>query len=144
MNANDNSALTRETQVTEAVEQALRSDKRTAPYTIEVEMQGTTVSLRGRVESQQDKEAAESVARGVSGVINVTNELVIESGVRGLFGLGGGDDRMADGAPLGVPLPAAPGGTGSAPTVPGGGGYIAPLLALDESAAAPDRDAEGE
>lgn len=142
---NNDSALTGETQIAAAVEQALQADERTAPYPIQVEMQGATVSLRGSVESQQDKEAAESVARGVAGVINVTNELVIEQGATGLFGGGRRDERTADGAPIGVaPLPAAPGGTGSAPTMPGGGGYVAPLLALDESADASKRDAERE
>lgn len=129
---NSDSALTREMQMTEAIQQALQADKRTASYPIEVEVQGATAVLRGSVESQDHKEAAEHIARGVAGVINVTNELVIEAGGGGLFGARSHGGQTAPAGPAGaVPLAAGTSGSGAGPNTAVGLGYVAPLATPD-------------
>jgi len=69
--------LTSAMQLEEAVEDALQGNPDTSRYAIGVAVQGTTVSLTGEVDSEAIKENAEQIARGVSGVLDVTNELVV-------------------------------------------------------------------
>jgi len=90
-------ALTGDAAIMDQVSQALRSNATTARYPIDVAAQGATVTLTGTVGSQDAKRTAEQFARGVPGVIDVTNELVVgddDAGDGGLFGFGrdaGGD-----------------------------------------------------
>jgi osmotically-inducible protein OsmY len=46
-------------------------------FTINPEVSGSTVVLTGKVESQVDKELAEQIAKGVDGVAEVTNRLLV-------------------------------------------------------------------
>lgn len=132
---NDDSVLTRDTQIATAIEQALQGDKRTAPYPIEVEMQGTTATLRGSVESQEAKDAAESIARGVDGVVNVTNELVIDADT----GASPLARRDREDEPTVGPVVGAAGAMGSS----GGAGRAAPILIREDDADGADiRDNE--
>ncbi len=96
-NNNDNlavpdagSALTGDDAIMNQINQALRSNATTARSPIDVAAQGATVTLSGTVGSQDVKRTAEQLARGVPGVVDVTNELVIGDnaggGVFGLFG----------------------------------------------------------
>ncbi len=74
------SAMTHEGAIAAAVEEALASDPATTPHRIGVAAVGTTVTLRGYVPSLSAKRRAERVARGVSGVMDVTSELEITPG----------------------------------------------------------------
>jgi hypothetical protein len=133
---NNDGALTQERAITEQVQQALQANKTTAGYPIEVTVQGATVSLHGSVDSQETKDAAEQQARGVPGVVAVTNELAIDQdadkgagwlggmpavGAAGLANRGGGGAGTGSGqggpAYPGVPLAAAElaGGTENVP-----------------------------
>ena len=69
--------LTGETELMEAVQKALLANDRTSKYPIEVIAQGDTITLTGDVEKQEDKDEAERIARGVSGVVDVIDELVV-------------------------------------------------------------------
>src|SRR5918911_4297993 len=93
----DDGPLTQERAITEQVRQALRDKLGTslvARYPIEVAVQGATVWLRGRVDSQETKDTAEELARSVPGVVNVINVLVIDQdGGQGAGWLGVGRDR---------------------------------------------------
>jgi osmotically-inducible protein OsmY/sporulation protein YlmC with PRC-barrel domain len=67
---------TRDAALTTKVKTALALSKRTASEKINVDSQGDVVTLSGQVPSSQVSEAAESVARDVSGVRDVQNQLV--------------------------------------------------------------------
>jgi osmotically-inducible protein OsmY len=60
-----------------AVQDRLLNDPQTKDETIEVIADSNEVTLRGRVRSQDVKEAAERDARAVSGVALVINELEV-------------------------------------------------------------------
>lgn len=78
---NEDTAPTRETVIMEQVEQALEANAITAPYPLEVEAEGATITIRGEVDREQVKETAERLARGVAGVIDVDNEVVVHNGI---------------------------------------------------------------
>lgn len=106
---NDDGALTRDTQIAGAVQQALHADPTTAPYVIDVAVEGASATLSGTVGSQEAKDAATRIAKGVNGVIDVTDALEIDQGGGGgLFGFGkrDGDEDAAI-----APIAAIPGGS---------------------------------
>ena len=65
-------------EIEEDVEDALLFDSGTDSYEIEPEVEGSTVTLTGRVSSFAEKTLAERVAKGVRGVTAVENELEID------------------------------------------------------------------
>jgi len=67
---------THDAALTTKVKSALALSKRTASNKINVDSQGDIVTLKGQVPSSQDSEAAEAVARDVTGVGDVQNQLV--------------------------------------------------------------------
>ena len=69
--------VTQDEKIAEAVEERLTSDERTKDMAIEVSSAAGEVTLRGQVDSQGMKEAAEQIARSVSGVMLVINELAV-------------------------------------------------------------------
>lgn len=75
----EGTAPTRDMAIMEQVEQALEANAVTARYPFEVEAEGATVTIRGEVDQQQVKEMAERLARGVAGVIDVDNEVVVRN-----------------------------------------------------------------
>ncbi|MFN7927919.1 MAG: BON domain-containing protein [Blastocatellia bacterium] len=56
--------------------------KRLSIYDLKVATQNGVVTLTGRVPTEIDKELAASVAKDTTGVTGVTNQLVVESGLR--------------------------------------------------------------
>ena len=90
------SALTGDDAMMDQVNQALRTNTATARAPIDVAAQGATVTLSGTVGSQDVKRAAEQIARGVPGVVDVTNDVVIgDNAGGGVFGLFGNHDNDA-------------------------------------------------
>lgn len=135
---NTQGGLTDAAAMTQAVEQALASDKATARYPIQVAVQGTTVTLTGDVDSQADKEEAERVARAAPNVVDVVNELVVRPDHGGLFGRSRNDDVDTDDTAADGPVvfPVAAGtGTLSGSGAGTGAGTGAPLGALGLGAA---------
>jgi len=138
---NQDSALTSEQAITQQVEAALQADQVTARYPIEVAYQDGAVSLFGQVDTQEVKMAAERAARGVGGVVNVTNELTIGQGgdnnggsglLGGLFGRGAdsNQDRGGVGIPAAGIIGSQAGGAGAGMGATGAGaGVAAPLAA---------------
>ena len=57
------------------VESALMQDRITQDYGIEVLDSNGVITLRGMVPNRKIREQAEAIARGVTGVSNVINEL---------------------------------------------------------------------
>lgn len=140
---NSQGGLTDAAAMTQAVEQALASDKATARYPIQVAVQGTTVTLTGDVDSQADKDEAERVARGAPNVVDVINELVVRPNHGGLFGRSSneGDDTEDTTADGPVVFPVAAGtGTLSGSGAGTGAGTGAPLGALGLGAGADEQD----
>lgn len=132
---NSQSGMTDEATLTQAIEAALQANPATSRYPIEVAVQGATVSLFGNVDSQADKETAEQTARGVGGIVDVTNELVIDSGKgRGFLGIDTPDGDSRDAGPRIFPLAAGTGGAGGGP----GTGAAGPIGAI--GIAATDND----
>jgi hypothetical protein len=107
------SALTHEAAIAAAIQEAVASDPITAPHGIGVAVVGTTVSLRGHVPSPGAKRRAERLARGVGGVMDVTNELEITPG------------SALDAPALGLSLMAADGAGAHAGSGAGVGGLAA-------------------
>ena len=67
--------------LTTKVKSALAADVGLKTLTgISVDSDGTTVTLKGTVDTEANKRRAEQVARGVSGVGSVKNELTVKSG----------------------------------------------------------------
>ena len=133
---NDNSNLTSAMGLQQQVENALEGSSDVARYPIGVSVVGTSVSLTGEVGSAAAKAAAERVARGVSGVIDVTNELVVANRSDSDWGLlgrrrgratddGGADDAGVNGtvgfAALGGANLGIGGGVGGGASGIGGG-----------------------
>ncbi len=111
------SALTGDDAIMDQVNQALQRHATTDRSPINVAAQGATVTLSGTVGSQDVKRMAEQLARGVPGVIDVTNELVIgDNAGGGVFGIFGNHDNDADSGG-GVNT----GGLGAIPLVGGSG-----------------------
>jgi hyperosmotically inducible periplasmic protein len=63
--------------ITTKTKVALTTDGRTKARHIAVETQAATVMLRGKVSSNEERAAAEEIARGISGVAYVSNALQI-------------------------------------------------------------------
>jgi hypothetical protein len=61
-----------------SVKLVLMGDSRLFPYEIEVEDDQQTITISGRVSTEEEKAAASEVAQKVSGVKNVVNKLSIE------------------------------------------------------------------
>ncbi|MCY1398105.1 BON domain protein [compost metagenome] len=71
------------TQVQEARQEgsvwtALALNRNLSPFKIEVAVDNGTATLKGRVESQVDRELAEQIALGTSGITKVDNQLVVD------------------------------------------------------------------
>ena len=116
------SALTGDDAIMDEVNQALRNNQTTARSSIDVAAQGATVTLSGNVDNQDVKRTAEQVARGVPGVVDVTNELVIgDNSSGGVFGIFGNRDNDADGGDNDNSGGVATGGLGAIPFAASGG-----------------------
>jgi len=63
--------------IARSIENALLSDPATESYEVDVEVHDGYASLTGAVDSWQERELAETVARGVTGVRGVTNDVTI-------------------------------------------------------------------
>jgi len=141
----------------EAVEDALQGHPEISRYPIDVSVQGTTVSLRGEVDSEASKENAEQIARGVQGVIDVINELVVvdrdsrdwpfadRARARSGRDADGGVDPTLGVAALGAANRGMAGTGASSGTGSGvGAGGLGALAAVDTEAAAEDQaEAQG-
>jgi osmotically-inducible protein OsmY len=73
----DPSILRTDWQIREDVEEALLTDPATDLYEITVKVENNVVVLSGKVESWQEKNLCETVAKGVRGVKNVNNNIMI-------------------------------------------------------------------
>lgn len=117
------SALTGDDAIMDEVNLALRNNQTTAHAPIDVAAQGATVTLSGTVDNQDVKRTAEQLARGVSGVVDVTNELVIgDNSGGGAFGIFGNRDNDADGGDNDTVNGVATEGLGAIPLVGGNSG----------------------
>ena len=65
--------------ITTAVKSKLAADERTSAMKIDVDTQSRVVTLSGTVATQNEKTAAEQVARSADGVTNVVNNLTVSS-----------------------------------------------------------------
>lgn len=143
---NTQGGLTRDTQIAEAVQQALKADKITAPYVIDVAVQGTSATLTGNVGDQEARDRATHVAKSVDGVIEVTNGLEIhDDNGGGLFGLG---KRNADDENV-TPVPFVAGGgfssgSGGGTGYPGGAPIGFVTTERDDNATTEGKDSTGE
>jgi len=63
--------------ITASVKAALLADNRTEGFDINVDTSDGNVSLRGGADSYEDSRAASDIAKGVSGVREVRNELIV-------------------------------------------------------------------
>jgi osmotically-inducible protein OsmY len=66
--------------LTGKVKAALAADVGLKTWDIDVDSAGTTVTLNGVVDTEATKKRAEEVARGVSGVATVKNNLTVKGG----------------------------------------------------------------
>ncbi len=135
---NTEGSLTKSMQLETAVENALQTDPGATQSPITVAVQGSTVTLTGRVDTEQAKEAAEKIAYSVPGVLDVTNELVVgRDDDGGIFGIGLGrgrnDDNRNDNVFPGVlGVAAVPGNVGGGTGTGGSGmGGVLPVIAPD-------------
>jgi hypothetical protein len=147
----DDSALTQEMAIQERVQQALGANEKTAQYPIEVAVQGATVSLFGTVDSHEAKDTAEQLARGVPGVVDVTNELVIDENAGkdgGWLGLGrdreGGEEVPPVVGAAGLANRGGAAGTGAGVGQQGAGVAGVPLAAAELAGATEDVQREAE
>ena len=65
--------------IADAVRDALALDASTADLTLNVEVEGGVVHLRGTVQSLEDSENAEAVAAAVPGVVEVVDETEVSA-----------------------------------------------------------------
>lgn len=65
--------------ITAKVEAGLAGNPDTSAMQVEVETYRGVVQLSGFVDSEKSKDAAEKVARGVTGVVDVENNLIVRS-----------------------------------------------------------------
>jgi len=65
--------------ITAKVEAGLAGNQDTSALQVEVETYRGVVQLSGFVDSEKSKDAAEQVARGVAGVVDVKNNLIVRS-----------------------------------------------------------------
>lgn len=77
---NGESDLSRDQQLTEAIEREIQSRMQPDAPPINVAVQGATVTLTGHVANQATKDAVIQMARDTEGVIDVTDDLVIGGG----------------------------------------------------------------
>lgn len=143
---NTQGGLTRDTQIAEAVQQALKADKITAPYVIDVAVQGTSATLTGNVGNQEARDRATQVAKGVDGVIDVTNGLEIhDDNGGGLLGLGkrNADDENERPVPF-VAGSGYPSGAGGGTAYPGGAPIGFVVGRGDDNATTEGKDSTGE
>lgn len=75
-----------------AIERTLQAERITEAAPIDVEVEGSTVTLSGAVASHLIKDTAERIAQGTPGVSIVINELVVGQG-------GGAGRRLYAGSP---------------------------------------------
>jgi len=73
----DPSLLRTDWQIREDVEDALRTDPATDSYEIDVKVKDNVVTLSGTVDSWQEKDLCEKVAKGVEGVKGMNNNIVV-------------------------------------------------------------------
>ena len=66
--------------LTTKVKSALAADVGLSTLKIDVDSSGSTVTLKGNVDSADKKQRAEEVARKVDGVATVRNELTVKTG----------------------------------------------------------------
>ena len=66
--------------LTTKVKSALAADVGLSTLKIDVDSDGSTVTLKGNVDSADKKQRAEEVARKVDGVATVRNQLTVKSG----------------------------------------------------------------
>jgi osmotically-inducible protein OsmY len=71
------SLLTNDERLAEAIEDALAAEAWTQKFPVTVAVVGSTVTLTGHVPNQHAKDSAIALARGVHGVIDVDDDLVI-------------------------------------------------------------------
>ncbi len=72
------SVIRSDTAIQKDVENALLMDRATESYEVDAKVKGNVVTLTGRVQSWQEKQLAEKVAKGVRGVTEVKNQIGIE------------------------------------------------------------------
>jgi osmotically-inducible protein OsmY len=65
----------RDTNVADLVSQALLIDDSLGAAIIEVKGAGGVITLKGTIESERDRQAAENLVRGQDGVVRVVNKL---------------------------------------------------------------------
>lgn len=66
------------TELAEAVSAALAHDERTAEYPVEVVDDDGVITLTGKVNSLETREAAEAIAADQEGVVEIINDLEVE------------------------------------------------------------------
>ncbi len=144
---NSDSGLTRDMSLSENVEQALQANATTSGHPLSVAAEGAMITLSGRVPSQDVKDAAIRTARGVTGVVDVVDDVTVGGDGGGLFGLGrdDGDDTADRTATIPIGGAAAAGGLGWAGGSGGvGQGSGAPIagaaIVANESLVERDRD----
>lgn len=74
----DKFAIKSPNEISDAITDALLYDPRVASFNVDVEVLGSTVTLRGDVDSLQAKQAAESVAQHAVGVTRVSNRIKVK------------------------------------------------------------------
>jgi len=74
---NGDGSVMKDSWITTKTKLALTTDGRTKARHIGVETQAATVMLRGKVSTNEERAAAEEIARGISGVAYVSNALQI-------------------------------------------------------------------
>lgn len=68
--------------ITTKVKTAFAMDKDVSAIKIDVDTDKGAVKLSGKVKSQQEAEKAATIAKGVEGVVSVTNALEVASGTK--------------------------------------------------------------
>lgn len=76
-NANANKDKPNDSWLTAKTKIALLADSRVSGSRVNIETKGGSVTLRGKVETMDEKSAAEQITRGVDGVREVKNELAV-------------------------------------------------------------------
>jgi len=76
----DESALSRDQQITRTLEEAIHARMQPGAPPINVAVQGATVTMTGHVANQATKDALNDLASNTGGIINVTDNLVIGGG----------------------------------------------------------------
>lgn len=77
LSASDDATVPGDAEITEAVMRELREDSLTTDMVLQADTRRGVVYLRGTVETMEDAENAEAVARRVEGVLDVTEQLTV-------------------------------------------------------------------